>query len=477
MGIFTGLIGIAVIMAGAYAFSNNRQAINWRLVICGMSLQLLMAVFCLNVEVGRQFFIYMGQGIEKLLSFSDQGAGFVFGFLITQPDKLNEIFGPGSSFIFAFKLIPTIIFVSALVSIAYHLGLMQRVVKVFAWLVNKIMGASGAEALSNSASIFVGQIEAQLLIRPYLSTMTQSELLAVMTGSMACIAGGIMAVYIQMGVPASYLLTASLMAIPGALVISKMVYPEVEESPTKGEVTLEINKTSVNLIDAAAHGAGEGMKIGIAVMAMLIGFIAIIAMLDFFVAKAGLFLATYTPFSLEFIGLDLANLSITAILGTIFWPIAVMLGVPVQDANTVASLMGTKMVINEFVAYMQFAPMIGETLSQKAVVITSFALCGFANLSSIAMQVGGIGEMAPDRKHDLARFGLTAMFCGTAASYVSSAWAGILTSLPQENTLLPYGMMGAALLTIILTNIRYAKKEAQNNTGDESSQKTSTAGA
>lgn len=473
MGIFTGLIGILVILAGAYAFSANRAAINWRLVICGLSLQILMAVFCLNVEVGRQFFIQMGHGIEKLLSFSDQGAGFVFGFLITQPDKLNELFGPGSSFIFAFKLVPTIIFVSSLVSIAYHLGVMQRVVRVFAWGVNKVMGASGAEALSNSASIFVGQIEAQLLIKPYLSTMTQSELLAVMTGSMACIAGGIMAVYIQMGVPASYLLTASLMAIPGALVISKIVYPETEESPTKGKVTLEIQKNSVNLIDAAAHGAGEGMKIGIAVMAMLIAFIAIIAMLNFFVTNIGVFLATYTPLDLSIIGLDLNNLSITAILGALFWPIAVMLGVPAQDATTVASLMGTKMVVNEFVAYLQFSPMIDGVLSQKAVVITSFALCGFANLSSIAMQVGGIGEMAPDRKHDLARFGLTAMFCGTAASYMSASWAGILTSLPQQNTLIPYVLMGGAILTIVITNIQAAKKETAQ---DQNAPKASTAG-
>lgn len=433
MDSLSGLIGIAAILLVAYATSNNRSAINWRLVICGLSLQLLLAVFCLKVPLGREIFHTLGQGIEKLLSFSDAGASFVFGFLVSQPEKLTELFGPGAGFIFAFKLVPTIIFVATLVSIAYHVGLMQRVVKVFAWLVYKIMGASGAEALSNSASIFVGQVEAQLMIKPYVPTMTMSELLAVMAGSMACIAGGIMAVYIQMGVPAEYLLTASLMAIPGALVISKIMLPETEASQTRGEVKLDVEKTSVNLIDAAAHGAGDGLRIGFAVCAMLIAFIALIAMIDFGVAEAGKFLATYTVLDLSFIGLDLNNLSLNVILGTLFSAVAVALGVPVENAQAVGALMGTKMVLNEFVAYMQLVPQM-EAFSPKTIAIASFALCGFANFSSIAMQVGGIGEMAPSRKSDLAKLGLRAMFCGTMASYVSAAWAGILTTLPTAET-------------------------------------------
>jgi CNT family concentrative nucleoside transporter len=288
------------------------------------------------------------------------------------------------------------------------------------------MNISGSEALSNVASAFVGQVEAQILIRPYLSGMTRSELLASMTGSMACIAGGVMAVYIAMGVPASYLLAASLMAAPGALVISKIVYPETEPSETKGKVKLEVKKVHTNLMDAISHGAADGMRVSINVVAMLIGVIALIALIDALLGWLG-HLAAMTSLTLDAVGLDLNNLRLKDILGAVFSIFAWAMGVPWHEAHSVGSLMGTKLVINEFVAYSDMSPMIAAgSLSPKAAIIASFALCGFANFSSVAIQVGGIGELAPDRRKDLARLGITAMICGTLASYVSATLAGML---------------------------------------------------
>jgi CNT family concentrative nucleoside transporter len=286
------------------------------------------------------------------------------------------------------------------------------------------MGVSGSEALSNVASAFVGQVEAQIMIKPYLKGMTMSELLASMTGSMACIAGGVMAVYIAMGVQAEYLIAASLMAAPAALVISKIVWPETEISETKGTVSLEIKKTNANLVDAISHGASDGLKVGLNVVAMLIGFIAIIALVDFVLGKIGLGLSSL-GMSLSFIGINLQTLSLNQILGTVFSVFAYAMGVPGKDIQVAGSLMGTKMVINEFVAYLDLAK-IKETLDPKTILITSFALCGFANFSSIAIQVGGIGELSPERRTDLAKLGMRALICGTLASYLSATIAGIL---------------------------------------------------
>jgi len=328
--------------------------------------------------------------------------------------------------VFLFILLPTIIFVCVLVAMAYHVGIMQRVVALFARFVHWAMRVSGSEALSNVASAFVGQVEAQIMIRPYLSGMTRSELLASMTGSMACIAGGVMAVYISMGVPASYLLAASLMAAPGALVISKIVYPETEESQTKGTVKLEVKKEHSNIMDAIAHGASDGMRVSINVVAMLIGVIALIALIDAVLGYLGHFLA-WTGVSLNSIGIDVNHLRLKDIFGALFSLIAVVMGVPSSESLQVGSLMGTKMVINEFVAYSDLSPLIQQgALSAKSVVIASFALCGFANFSSVAIQIGGIGALAPDRKADLARLGIKAMLCGTMASYISASLAGIL---------------------------------------------------
>lgn len=422
---FTGVIGIIVLLALAYLMSNNRKSINYRQVLSGLLIQVLVAVFILKVPLGQQIFQKLGYMITRLLDFSNEGANFVFGLLVDSK-KLEGVFGPGSSFIFILKILPTIIFVSVLVSIAYHVGLMQRVVALVAKIVHRLMGVSGSEAISNVASAFVGQVEAQIMIKPYISTMTMSELLASMSGSMACIAGGVMAVYISMGVPAPYLLAASLMAAPGALVISKIVFPETEQSPTKGKVKLEIKKTHANLMDAISHGAGDGLKVSLNVLAMLIGFIALIAMVDAILGFAGRGLAQ-TGLSLTGIGIDVEHLSLKSILGAFFSLFAFVMGVPWAESNAVGGLLGTKMVINEFVAYSDLSAMMKSgVLSAKAITIVSFALCGFANFSSIAIQVGGIGELAPDRRTDLARLGIKALICGTMASYMSASMAGML---------------------------------------------------
>jgi len=424
MGRFTGIIGIVIILGLAFLWSNNRKAINYRLVITGLILQLVLAIFILKVPIGQEIFYWLGKAINKLLDFSKEGALFVFGDLTKVTQLLPE--GVVKSGVFLFILLPTIIFVCVLVSIAYHIGLMQRVVAVIARFVHWAMRVSGSEALSNVASAFVGQVEAQIMIRPYLSGMTRSELLASMTGSMACIAGGVMAVYISMGVPASYLLAASLMAAPGALVISKIVFPETEESETKGVVKLEVKKEHSNIMDAISHGASDGMKVSINVVAMLIGVIALIALIDALLGYFG-HLLSWIGVSLNAVGLNVDHLRLKDVVGLIFSLFAIIIGVPIKDSLSVGSLMGTKMVINEFVAYTDLSPMIQQgLLSAKSVVIASFALCGFANFSSVAIQLGGIGALAPDRKADLAKLGLKAMICGTMASYISATLAGIL---------------------------------------------------
>jgi CNT family concentrative nucleoside transporter len=421
---FTGVIGIFIILGLAFLWSNNRKKINYRLVITGLLLQIGLAIFILKVPIGQDIFYFLGKAINKLLDFSKEGGLFVFGDLtkVTQILPENIV----KSGVFLFILLPTIIFVCVLVAMAYHVGLMQRVIAVLARFVHWAMRVSGSEALSNVASAFVGQVEAQIMIRPYLSGMTRSELLASMTGSMACIAGGVMAVYISMGVPASYLLAASLMAAPGALVISKIVYPETEESETKGVIKLEVKKEHSNIMDAISHGASDGMKISLNVIAMLIGVIALIALIDALLGYFGHFLS-WTGLTLSAVGLDVDNLRLKDVVGSLFSLLAIVMGVPAKESMSVGSLMGTKMVINEFVAYSDLSPMIQQgVLSAKSVVIASFALCGFANFSSIAIQLGGIGTLVPSRKADLASLGFKAMICGTMASYISASLAGIL---------------------------------------------------
>ena len=409
---FTGLIGIVLILGIAYALSDNRKAINYRTVGVGLALQFSLAVFVLKTDIGRELFQGLGYYVDRLLQKANKGAEFVFSPLV-KTDVLTRAFGPDNSFIFFFKVIPTIIFVAVLVNIFYHLGIMQRVVAVMARAMKWLMGVSGAEALSNVASTFVGQVEAQIMIKPYLGGMTKSELLASMTGSFACIAGGVLAVYISLGVPAPYLLAASIMAAPGALVISKIVMPETEVSETQGTVKVEIKKVHANLLDAIAAGASEGLKVGFNVIAMLIGFIALIALVDSLLFRLGFYV----------FGMD--NLSLNLMLGKLFSLFAWAMGVPSKDIEAAGALMGTKMVVNEFVAYLDLVK-IKQTLEPKTIAIVSFALCGFANFSSIAIQVGGIGELAPNRRSDLARLGFKALICGTLASYMSATLAGLL---------------------------------------------------
>lgn len=423
MGRFTGLIGIALILGIAFLMSNNRRKINYRVVLSGLGIQLALAIFILKVPLGKRLFAWLGAQVTTVLGMADAGAKFVFGPLVNQP-LLTRVFGPEHNMIFFFTIIPTIIFVAVLVAMAYHIGLMQRIVKFFALIMYKLMGVSGSEALSNVSSAFVGQVEAQIMIKPYIKGMTMSELLASMTGSMACIAGGVMAVYISLGVPAQYLIAASLMAAPGALVISKIVWPETEESETRKEVTVSVKKSTYNLLDAISHGASDGLRIGLNVTAMLIGFIALIALVDWFLGGIGHYLAGF-GLSLNFIGIDLSTLNMNQILGSFFSVIARAMGVPGHEANAAGALMGTKMVVNEFVAYMDLSK-IKDTFDPKTMVIVSFALCGFANFSSIAIQVGGIGELEPSRRTDLARLGFKALICGTLASYLSATIAGIL---------------------------------------------------
>ena len=419
MGRLQGIVGIVLILGIAYLFSNNKKRINYRLVLSGITLQVVIALLVFKVPPISRFFQILGHGMEKIEHFARQGASFVYGGIAVQ--QFDGTIGNyiGGGFVFAFNVTATIILVCALVAIFYHFGIMQRVVAVIARAMNFVMRVSGAEALSNVASAFVGQVEAQVMIRPYLAGMTKSELLASMSGSLACIAGGILVVYANMGAAAGLdlapkLITASLMAAPGALVISKIVFPETEESQTMGKVKLEVKSSYTNVIDAISHGAGDGFKIAMNVIAMLIGFIAIIALLD------ALLLWTGHLFNPNF------HLSLNWIFSKCFYPMAWSMGVPSEDVNNVATLLGQKLSINEFVAFQSLTNKTVPIVTEKGVLIVSIAICGFANFSSVGMQIGGIGEIAPGRRADLAKLGLKALLCGTLASYLSATIAGIL---------------------------------------------------
>lgn len=413
-----GLIGIALILGIAFAFSNNRRRINWRLVVTGISLQGVIALLIFKVGPVASFFQWLGHGMEKLEQFARQGAAFVYGgIIVDQFGKTGNYIGGG--FVFAFNVTATIILVCALVAILYHFGIMQRVVSVIAKAMNSIMRVSGAESLSNVASAFVGQVEAQVMIRPYLKGMTNSELLASMSGSLACIAGGILVVYANMGAAAGMdltpkLITASLMAAPGALVIAKIVFPETQESQTMGTVKLEVKSDYSNVIDAVSHGAADGFKIAMNVIAMLIGFIAVIACIDWLLTITG------HLFNPNF------DLTLNWLFGKLFYPMAWAMGVPSADISNVATLLGQKLTINEFVAFQSLTTKAVPVVTEKGLLILSIAICGFANFSSVGMQIGGIGALAPERRTDLAKLGLKALLCGTLASYLSATIAGII---------------------------------------------------
>jgi CNT family concentrative nucleoside transporter len=414
LGLVQPLFGAAVILGIAVAFSNNRRAINWRTVAWGLSLQVLFALIVLKTAIGQRVFATLGAGINKLLGFAGVGAGFVFGPLgnssvwaRVMTAALGSDEGPRYAVIFAFQVLPTIIFIAALFAILYYYGVMQLIVRVFAFAMHRVMGASGAESLNVAASIFMGQTEAPLTIRPYLPEMTQSELMTVMTSGMAHISGGIMAAYILFGIEAKHLLTAVIMTAPGTIMMAKMLVPETEVPKTMGTVNLVVEQTDVNVIDAAGRGTGEGLQLALNVGAMLISFLALVALVNYV--------------------LGFAHLSMQQIFGWVFAPVAWSMGVPWRDARTIGNLLGTRMVLNEFVAYAALGDLIKQhVLDPKSVTIATFALCGFANFSSIGIQIGGIGALAPNRRHDLARLGLRAMFAGTLANFMTATIAGFL---------------------------------------------------
>ncbi len=418
---FIGLIGIAVIFGIAYAMSNNKKAINYKTIGMGFLLQILLAFFIFKVPVGQKMFMFIGEFIRKILEFAYEGGSFVFGPLINN-GRLAELFGKNSS-IFTIQLICSSIFMMVLVNILYYYGIMQRIVAVLGKAMNKFMHVSGAEALSNVASAFVGQIVAQIMIKPYLEKLTRSELLASMAGSMACISGAIMPIYIGMGIPATYLLASSVMAAPGALILTKIVYPETGEPETRDNIRISKRKTFTNVFEAISNGASEGMKVAINVTAMILALVALVAFIDWILKLSGIFFYNYIPGFSHF-GF-LPHLSLKFILGKIFAIFAVVLGVPLHDASTVGALMGTKLVLNEMVAYVQLSH-ISSTLDPKSFMIASFALCSFGNFGSIAIQIGGIGELAPNQRKNLARLGLRALICGTLSCYLSAAIVGVL---------------------------------------------------
>ena len=424
MSRFIGIFGIILIFALAYAMSNNKKAINYKTVGFGFLLQVLLAVFIFKVPLGQKMFMAIGLFIQKLLVFAKQGGEFVFGGLMNV--KFGEIFAGHGGSIFALQLIASTVFMMILVNILYHYGIMQRVVAILGKGMNKLLDVSGAEALSNVASAFVGQIVAQIMIKPYLANLTRSELLASMSGSLACISGSIMPIYIGMGIPAEYILASSVMAAPGALVISKIVYPETGEPETSKDFKLSFSKRNrqhVNVFDAISSGASEGMKVAINVVAMILALVALVAMIDWFLGGFGNFIVKYLH--INFAAFDLTQLSMKMILGKVFALFAIAMGVPVAEATTVGGLMGTKLVLNEMVAYMDLSS--PETiLSAKSFLIASFALCSFGNFGSIAILLGGIGELAPNQRKNLARLGVRALICGTLTCYMSATIAGIL---------------------------------------------------
>ncbi len=400
----TGVFGLVLILGIGVALSRNRRAISRRVIAWGVGSQLLFAILVLRWDYGRQFFRGLGAVVTTILSFSYAGSEFVFGEIGKQHSNIGVVF--------AFQIMPAIIFVSALFAIMYYLGIMQFVVKWLAVAMNKSMGSSGAESLNVAASIFMGQTEAPLTIRPFLQRMTRSELMTVMTAGMAHVSGSIMAAYIAFGIEARHLLTAVIMTAPGTIMMAKILEPETETPETRGGVKVDIPRTDVNVLDAAARGTSEGLHLMLNVIAMLISFIALIALVN------GLFGWVHSY-------LDWFPASLQTVLGWIFRPIAWVMGVPWHDSGVVGSLLGERMVINEFIAYAHLGPL-KSSLDPVSFTIATFALCGFANLSSVGIQIGGIGALAPDRKHDLARLGFRAMIAGTLANFLSATLAGIL---------------------------------------------------
>jgi CNT family concentrative nucleoside transporter len=407
MGRFTGILGLLTMLALAYAFSTNRRAIRLKTVAWGLGLQFVFAVFVLKIDAGRAVFQWAGDKVTKLLGYAYAGSHFVFG----------DLANPGSSLgYFAFGVLPTIIFIAAFFAVLYHYGIMQFIIKIAAVIMMRVMGASGAESLNVAASIFMGQTEAPLTIRPFLPDLTRSELMTVMTSGMAHVSGGIMAAYIYFGIDPKFLLSAVIMTAPGTLLMAKMLVPETEEPKTAGRVVMneeeEQTEKNENVLGAIARGTTDGLHLALNVAAMLISFLALIALLNGIMGWTHSHVAWF-PSSLE------------RILGTLFAPVAWIIGVPRQDCGAIGSLLGTRMVLNELVAFSQLGPQ-KAMLDPRSFTIATFALCGFANLSSIGIQIGGIGALAPNKRGELAKLGIRAMLAGTMANLMSASIAGML---------------------------------------------------
>ena len=412
------LLGLVAMVATAWALSEKRKLFPWRAVLWGVGLQFAFALLILDTEFGKAVFDFTGRAIQKLIQFSNEGCKFVFGPL-ADGDMLAKQFGAANNLIFAILVVGTIIIVASLSSLFYHWGILQKVVQAFAWVMRKAMRTSGSETLSAAANIFMGQTEAPLLIKPYIPRMTRSELLCMMTGGMATIAGGVAAVYAKLGLDASHsdmpghLLTASVLSAPAALLISKVMLPETENSETAGAATAAVPRTTANSIDALCRGASDGMALSINVIAMLIAFIAVVAMANFLISYAlgGVGVHTDQPLQVVF--------------GWANAPFAWLMGVPAHDCYAVGQILGDRIVLNEFIGYLDLTnPAIH--LDNRSFIIATYALCGFANFSSIAIQVGGIGSLAPERRGDMARLGIRAMIGGLLASYMTATIAGIL---------------------------------------------------
>lgn len=402
---FIGILGVIVILGIAYLFSENKKKINWRLVATGLGLQIIFALIILKVPFGRKAFEAASGFITRILDFTAEGTTFLFGNLTDQ-----ATFGS----IFALNVLPTIIFFSALMGILYYLGIMQAIVKFIAKGICKLLGTSGAETLSAVGNIFLGQTEAPLLVRPYINGMTKSEITAIMVGGMATVAGGVMAGYVSMGINAGHLLAASIMAAPAGLVLAKMLVPETEEPETKDITNIEVEKTASNVVEAAANGASDGLMLALNVAAMLLAFVALIALFNYLIGLVG--------------GLfGFPELSLNWILGKLFSPLAFVMGVPTGDLSAAGSLLGQKVMINEFVAYSDLSALSASgVLQEKTILIMTYALCGFANISSVAIQIGGIGAMAPNKKGTIAKLGFKALLGGALATCLTATIAGIL---------------------------------------------------
>jgi CNT family concentrative nucleoside transporter len=411
MGRFTGILGLLTMLGLAYAFSTNRRAIRVKTVVWGLSLQIVFAIFVLRIDYGRRMFQAAGDAAQRVLNYAFVGSEFVFGEL----GKKNSNLG----FVFAFQVLPVVIFICAFFAILYYFGIMQFFIRIAAWLMTRIMGVSGAESLNVAASIFMGQTEAPVTIRPFLPDLTHSELMTVMTSGMAHVSGSIMAAYFAFGAEPRHVLSAVIMTAPGTILVSKMLVPETEQPKTAGRVVMpeDDSKEKENLLGAIARGTGDGLHMALNIGAMLIAFLALIALAD------GILGGIHNE--LTHVGISWFPSSMESIFGVLFAPVAWVIGIPKHDCVAIGNLLGMRMVLNELVAFKALGPM-KATLDPRSFTIATFALCGFANLSSIGIQIGGIGALAPNKRGELARLGVRAMLAGTMANLMSASIAGML---------------------------------------------------